>query len=308
MKDIIQTVDFHDQTLITLEKDNQHYVAMKPICENIGLNWEAQRQRISRDEVLNSVACMIKATGTDSKIYKMLCLPLQYLNGWLFGVDTNRVKAEIKDKLITYKKECYQALFDYWNKGVAVNPRRITISVEQQQAIRNTVAKICKDNRTHYQTVYEALKKEFDIPRYNELLESDFERAMAFIENFELPSAEIAQKPFDIYEYLNTKSNQIMYYVHDLERAIFELTGNYPKRPYKPDEIAKGVIGHCLNGQRVELSFQADCRHADLRFSLVDNSTIRIHDSNIAKHIEYGNVSKKYLDDIIQASVKRLKK
>lgn len=306
MQNQIQTVNFHNQSLITLQKDDVAYVAMKPICENIGLDWEAQRQRISRDEVLNSVACMIKATGTDSKIYKMLCLPIHYLNGWLFGVDTNRVKVEIKDKLITYKKECYQALFDYWNKGVAVNPRRITISVEQQQAIRNAVAKICKSNSTHYQTVYEALKKEFDIPRYNELLVVDFERAMAFIENFELPSAEIAQKPFDIYDYLNTKSNQIMDYVHDLERAVFELTGNYPKRPYKSDEIAKGVIGHCLNGQRVELSFEANCHHANLRFSLVDSTTLRIHDSNIAKHIELGNVSKKYLDDIIQASVKRL--
>lgn len=53
----------------------------------------------------------------------MLCLPIQYLNGWLFGVDTNRVKAEIKETLITYKKECYQTLFDYWNNGVVVNPR-----------------------------------------------------------------------------------------------------------------------------------------------------------------------------------------
>lgn len=190
----------------------------------------------------------------------------------------------------------------------AIAEQRATISIEQQQAIRSAVAKVCKDNRTHYQTVYEALKKEFNIPRYNELLAIDFDEAMAFIAGFELPSAEIAQKPFDIYDYLNTKSNQIMDYVHDLERAVFELTGNYPKRPYKSDEIAKGVIGHCLNGQRVELSFEANCHHANLRFSLVDSTTLRIHDSNIAKHIELGNVNKKYLDDIIQASVKRLTK
>lgn len=206
-------------------------------------------------------------------------------------------------------KEFRKWVLDILDKAVGEPvPVRYTISVEQQQAIRNAVAKVCKDNRTHYQTVYEALKKEFDIPRYNELLAVDFERAMAFIADFELPSAEIAQKPFDIYEYLNAKSNQIMDYVHDLERAVFELTGNYPKRPYKSDEIAKGVIGHCLNGQRVELSFEANCHHTNLRFSLVDSTALRIHDSNIAKHIELGNVNKKYLDDIIQASVKRLNK
>ena len=177
-------MNFHNQTLITLEKDGVAYVAMKPICENIGLDWEAQRQRISRDEVLNSTACMIKAVATDGKNRELLCLPIHYLNGWLFGVDTNRVKAEIRETLITYKKECYQALFDYWNNGVAVNPRRHTISVEQQAQISQAVARRCQSNRRHYQTIYSALHQKFNIPRYSELLASDFDTAMSFIRNY----------------------------------------------------------------------------------------------------------------------------
>ena len=45
----------------------------------------------------------------------MICLPIEYLNGWLFGIDINRCKPEIRDTLIKYKKECYQALHDYWS-------------------------------------------------------------------------------------------------------------------------------------------------------------------------------------------------
>ncbi|STY93222.1 P22_AR N-terminal domain [Moraxella bovis] len=52
MTNQIQTVNFHNQSLLTLQKDGIAYVAMKSICENIGLNWDAQRQRINRDEVL----------------------------------------------------------------------------------------------------------------------------------------------------------------------------------------------------------------------------------------------------------------
>lgn len=115
----VQTIQFYNQQIITVKQDDVVYTAMKPICDNIGLQWEAQRQRISRDEVLDSVACMIKATGNDGKNYEMLCLPIDYLNGWLFGVDVKRVKPEIKDKLIQYKKECYQVLSDYWRKGTA---------------------------------------------------------------------------------------------------------------------------------------------------------------------------------------------
>ena len=49
----------------TLEKDGVQYVAMKPICENIGLDWDGQRKRIDRKEVLKSVTVMMTATGID---------------------------------------------------------------------------------------------------------------------------------------------------------------------------------------------------------------------------------------------------
>ena len=123
MTTLAQTVNFHNQTLTTLEKDGVQYVAMKPICDNIGLHWEGQRQRIERKEVLNSVACMIKVTANDGKKYETLCLPIEVLNGWLMGVDENRVKPEIKDTLVMYQKECYKALYDYWHNGIAVNKR-----------------------------------------------------------------------------------------------------------------------------------------------------------------------------------------
>jgi hypothetical protein len=40
----------------------------------------------------------------------MLCLPLKYLNGWLFGVNANRVKPELRERVIQYQRECYDIL------------------------------------------------------------------------------------------------------------------------------------------------------------------------------------------------------
>ncbi|WP_082990971.1 phage antirepressor N-terminal domain-containing protein [Gallibacterium genomosp. 1] len=112
----LQTIQFHNQSLVTFEQNGTHYTAMKPICENIGLDWTAQAQRLKRDEILNSTMVIITIVAEDGKKREMLCLPIQYLNGWLFGIDVKRVKPEIRETLITYKRECYQALFDYWNK------------------------------------------------------------------------------------------------------------------------------------------------------------------------------------------------
>jgi hypothetical protein len=112
------SVPFHGQSLLATLVNDVPYVALKPICENIGVDWEGQRQKINRHPVLKQVACMIKATslGQDGKSYfvETLMLPVKFLNGWLFGIDSNRVKPEIRDRLIAYQTECFEVLANHF--------------------------------------------------------------------------------------------------------------------------------------------------------------------------------------------------
>ncbi len=98
----VQNISFHGQTVAVFSKNNQHYVAMKPIVENIGLDWVSQYKKIQRSEILKSGMVMMTIPATDGKTYETACLPLDYLNGWLFGVDAQRVKPEIRERLLTY--------------------------------------------------------------------------------------------------------------------------------------------------------------------------------------------------------------
>lgn len=114
-----QTISFNNQALITFEQNGTRYTAMKPICENIGLAWEPQLLRMKRDDILSSTMIITIIVAEDGKNREMVCLPIEYLNGWLFGIDVKRCKPEIRETLIKYKKECYQALHDYWFNGKA---------------------------------------------------------------------------------------------------------------------------------------------------------------------------------------------
>ena len=40
--------------------NGKQYVAMKPLVEGMGFDWESQRQIIQRDEVLSEGACVIQ--------------------------------------------------------------------------------------------------------------------------------------------------------------------------------------------------------------------------------------------------------
>lgn len=69
----------------------------------------------------------------------------------------------------------------------------LTIDAAQQLAVKKAVAKRAKNVAVHYQTLYRALYDRFQVPRYTELLRSDFDEAIRFIETCEIrPQIEAA--------------------------------------------------------------------------------------------------------------------
>lgn len=112
----VQNISFHGQTVPVFTRNQTHYVAMKPIVENIGLDWVSQHKKIQRNDILKSGMVMMTIPATDGKTYETACLPLDYLNGWLFGVDAKRVKPEIRERLLTYQRECFRVLNDHFNR------------------------------------------------------------------------------------------------------------------------------------------------------------------------------------------------
>ncbi len=121
----LASIDFHGHALTVITGPaGEHLVAMRPICEAIGLDWDGQRQRINRHPVLSTCAVVITAQMPgDDQHRELVCLPLDYLNGWLFGVDASRVRPEIRERLVQYQRECFAALAAYWQQGEALNPR-----------------------------------------------------------------------------------------------------------------------------------------------------------------------------------------
>ena len=114
------TVDFHGQELLILEKEGIPCVAMKPIVDGIGLNWGTQYRKITETARYCHMTIPLKTAGG---VQEMLCIPMKKLNGWLFSINPEKVKYEIKKIVELYQEECFIALYDYWHKGTAVNPR-----------------------------------------------------------------------------------------------------------------------------------------------------------------------------------------
>lgn len=93
---------------------DEQLIPIKPICEALGVDANGQRQRIERDEILGSSACVIHAEGRNGKEREMYCIPYKFVFGWLFSIDTSRVNEEARPAVLRYKAECYEALYRHF--------------------------------------------------------------------------------------------------------------------------------------------------------------------------------------------------
>ena len=129
---------------------DEQMIAIRPICEALGISVERQRKKIQEDEDLNSVAALRAATGADGKRYEMLCLPVRYIFGWLFTINPANVKPEAQEAVRVYRRSCYDALYHHFfgtqRRQLEQNRQEIALLEElaelnqQQQQLKQTIA------------------------------------------------------------------------------------------------------------------------------------------------------------------------
>lgn len=63
---------------VDLVATKEQLVPIKPICEALGVDAKAQRNRIERDEILSSTRVIITSVAADGKEREMCCIPLEF--------------------------------------------------------------------------------------------------------------------------------------------------------------------------------------------------------------------------------------
>ncbi|MFZ6744685.1 phage antirepressor N-terminal domain-containing protein [Undibacterium sp. JH2W] len=115
MQTQIISVDFHKDKLQLIDKDNEPMVQMKPIVENMELDWSTQRRKLAADkEKWGMVIMTIPSQGGDQET---VCLPIRKIASWLMTISPNKVAPELRDKITLYQNECDDVLWEHWSKS-----------------------------------------------------------------------------------------------------------------------------------------------------------------------------------------------
>ena len=117
--DIVE-VPFNGSAMIAQRfDDGEIYTALKPICENIGIAYHGQWERLNRTPW--ATIRMMRTVGADGKQRGMAAISRKTLTMWLATIDTSRLSNEQARKNVTvYQQEATEALDKYFNEGGAI--------------------------------------------------------------------------------------------------------------------------------------------------------------------------------------------
>ena len=110
----IKTIVKVNNVDIVSTSDEQQLVPIRPICDALGIAYERQSSKIKEHPILSSTVTLEVMVAADGKQLEMLCLPLEYIFGWLFTISPVNVNENAKEGLVKYQRECYHALFQHF--------------------------------------------------------------------------------------------------------------------------------------------------------------------------------------------------
>lgn len=185
-----QTISFYGTDLITLKIDDVVYTAVLPIINALGLSQGTQSAKLQRNKEKFSCTHM-KTTGADGKTYEMLCMPLKKLNGWLFSINPEKVRPDLKDRVIQYQEECFEALYNYWHFGKA--ERKTT--TDERTGLRQAVSALVSKKGLLYSDAYTLIHQRFNVEHIDELTPEQVGMAVEYVHKIYLEGELIIDEP-----------------------------------------------------------------------------------------------------------------
>lgn len=120
MSNDIVEIPFHNDTLIAhRSEDGDVFVALRPICNSMGIDFSGQLQKMKRQPW--ATVGELHTVGADGKTRDMTSVNRKTLTMWLATIDASRLKDEqARRNVIVYQKEAAEALDQYFNEGGAI--------------------------------------------------------------------------------------------------------------------------------------------------------------------------------------------
>lgn len=172
-------VPFYGNSLFVVEHNGEPYTPMKPIIDGMGMDWASQFTKLKQRFKTSIVKITMQLPG-DNQRRDLICLALRKLAGWLQTISPNKVRPEIRDKVIQYQEECDDVLYEYWTKGEVKNPRKKT-TVDERTPLRDAVNMLVSKRHMMYPEAYAMIHQRFNVDSIEDLDATQIPDAIEYV-------------------------------------------------------------------------------------------------------------------------------
>ena len=172
-------VPFYFDSLFVVEHNGEPYTPMKPIIDGMGMDWASQFTKLKQRFKTSIVKITMQLPG-DNQRRDIICLALRKLAGWLQTISANKVRPEIREKVIQYQEECDDVLYEYWTKGEVKNPRKKT-TVDERTPLRDAVNMLVSKKHLMYPEAYAMIHQRFNVESIEDLEATQIPDAIEYV-------------------------------------------------------------------------------------------------------------------------------
>lgn len=148
-------LDFNGKKIVFLNADGTYWIALKPICEALNLEYTRSFKNAKNDPILGPVLAvqpMQVSKNGKSQLRNVTCIPEEFIYGWIFSLRSD------SDELNEYKLTCYRLLYNHFH-GTITNRRDV---IQERQLLDQEIKSLkleLKENHEQYKKLRDLEQK-----------------------------------------------------------------------------------------------------------------------------------------------------
>jgi len=144
MKKHSKFLQFNGNKIYFLTKDGTYWIALKPICEVLNVEYTRVFKNVKADPIFGELLAVQPMVGADGKTRKMASLPEKWVYGWLMGIQS------ASPDLLEYKKKCHEVLYDYFHGTITGRKELLKQKAQAQSEMDSVMNSLSPDLALKY--------------------------------------------------------------------------------------------------------------------------------------------------------------
>lgn len=189
----------------------------------------------------------------------MICLAMHKLSGWLYSIMPNKVKPEIRDKVIQYQEECDDVLYEYWTTGEVKAKHKST--VQERNPLKNAVNLLVSKKGIMYPEAYSLVHQQFNVSGIDELTADQIPMAVEYVHKLAMEGEYIPKQdelPLSNQQITNDELSRLLVVRNRFDKSLSIWKDNLCRNLIRMDVPSAVLFNQAVTDAISELRFITD--------------------------------------------------